>query len=331
MATDFFIVIAAGFCGGVLARLLGQPLVLGYLLAGIVVGPHTGGITVGDPQNLERLAEIGVTLLLFGLGLELSLADLRPVRRVAIIGAPLQVIATIGLGVPLGRWLGFGWTESIWFGSLVSLSSTIIVLKALQAQGRMGTLSSRVMIGMLVVQDLTFIPLMVLLPSLTGGAGGSAEALLAIAKAGALLAVLLVGGTRVLPRFVGWVARSGSRELFLLVTMSLALGIGYLAHAVGVGVGCRRVRRGPRAQRVRLQPPGAERHHPAAGRLQPAVLRLGRHAARPGTGARRLAHGRRGRRAGQPAEGRDLLRHHLDVRVPQRGAAGDRAGAVSSR
>ena len=76
MATDLLIVIAAGFCGGVLARLLRQPLVLGYLLAGIVVGPHTGGITVGDPQNLERLAEIGVTLLLFGLGLELSLSDL---------------------------------------------------------------------------------------------------------------------------------------------------------------------------------------------------------------------------------------------------------------
>ena len=84
MATDLFIVIAAGFCGGVVARLLRQPLVLGYLLAGIVVGPHTGGITVGDPQNLERLAEIGVTLLLFGLGLELSLKDLAPVRRVAL-------------------------------------------------------------------------------------------------------------------------------------------------------------------------------------------------------------------------------------------------------
>src|SRR5512133_2937907 len=112
MSTDFLIVIAAGFCGGLLARLLRQPLVLGYLLAGVVVGPHTGGITVSDPQNLERLAEIGVTLLLFGLGLELSLSDLRPVRRVALVGGPLQVVLTIALGVPLGRWLGFGFTES---------------------------------------------------------------------------------------------------------------------------------------------------------------------------------------------------------------------------
>ncbi len=234
MATDFFIVIAAGFCGGVLARLLKQPLVLGYLLAGIVIGPHTGGITVSDPQNLERLAEIGVTLLLFGLGLELSLADLVPVRRVALVGSPLQVVLTIAFGVPLGRWLGFGWTESVWLGSLVSLSSTIIVLKALQAQGRMGTLSSRVMIGMLVAQDLTFIPLMILLPTLGVGGSGSAEVLLGTAKAAALLAVLLFGGTRLIPPFVGWVARSGSHELFLLVTMAIALGIGYLSHAVGL-------------------------------------------------------------------------------------------------
>jgi CPA2 family monovalent cation:H+ antiporter-2 len=234
VANDFFIVIAAGFCGGVLARLLRQPLVLGYLLAGIVVGPYTGGITVSDPQNLERLAEIGVTLLLFGLGLELSLSDLRPVRRVALLGTPIQIALTMALALPLGRWLGFGWTESVWLGALVSLSSTLVVLKALQAQGRIGTLSSRVMIGMLVAQDLAFIPLMILLPRLGSGDAGSAGALLAIAKAAALLAVLLVGGTRILPRLVGWVARSGSRELFLLVTISLALGIGFVAHAAGV-------------------------------------------------------------------------------------------------
>ncbi len=234
MAPDLFVVIAAGFCGGVIARLLRQPLVLGYLVAGIVVGPHTGLITVGDPQNLERLAEIGVTLLLFGLGLEVSLSDLWPVRRVAVIGTPIQIAVTVLLILPFGRWLGFGWTESIWLGALVSLSSTLVVLKALQAQGRVGTLSSRVMIGMLVAQDLAFIPLMVLLPRLGTADGGSAGALLATGKAAALLALLLLGGTRLIPRLVGWVARSGSRELFLLVTIGIALGIGYLAHSFGV-------------------------------------------------------------------------------------------------
>ncbi len=234
MATDVLIVIVAGFCGGVVARLLRQPLVLGYLVAGIVVGPYTGGITVSDPQNLERLAEIGVTLLLFGLGLEVSLSDLVPVRRVATAGTPIQIGVTVVLVAPFGRWLGFGWTESIWLGALVSLSSTLVVLKALQAQGRVGTLSSRVMIGMLVAQDLAFIPLMVLLPRLGTSDSGSTGALLATAKAAALLAILLVGGTRLIPRLVGWVARGGSRELFLLVTLGIALGIGYLAHAFGV-------------------------------------------------------------------------------------------------
>ena len=234
VATDFFIVIAAGFCGGVLARLLKQPLVLGYLLAGIAVGPHVGAVTLSDPQNLERLAEIGVTLVLFGLGLELSLQDLRPVRRVALIGTPLQMLLTIAFGVPLGRALGFGWTESIWLGALVSFSSTLVVLKTLQSQGRMGTLSSRVMIGILVAQDLAFIPLLFLLPALSGPSAGSGELLLWGVKAAALLTVLLVGGARIIPALIGWVARSGSRELFLLVTMAIALGIGYLAHAVGV-------------------------------------------------------------------------------------------------
>jgi CPA2 family monovalent cation:H+ antiporter-2 len=239
MTSDIFIVIAAGFCGGVIARLLRQPLVLGYLVAGIVVGPHTGFVSVRDPGNLERLAEIGVTLLLFGIGLELSLKDLAPVRRVAVFGTPIQIALTMGLAWPVGVWLGLGGTEIVWLGALVSLSSTIVVIKALQSQGRIGTLSSRVMLGMLVAQDLAFIPLMIVLPRLGAGDAGTSPAVFAALKAAALLAGLLVVGARVMPRLVEWVARSGSRELFLLVTMGIALGIGYLAHEAGVppGVG----------------------------------------------------------------------------------------------
>jgi CPA2 family monovalent cation:H+ antiporter-2 len=234
MATDFFIVIAAGFCGGVLARLLRQPLVLGYLVAGIVVGPHTGGISVGDPANLERLAEIGATLLLFGLGLELSLRDLAPVRRVALFGTPIQIALTMAVAWPIGAWLGLRWAETVWLGALVSLSSTLVVLKALQSQGRIGTLSSRVMLGMLVAQDLAFIPLMIVLPRLGSSDAGASAAAFSVLKAVALLAGLLVIGTRVIPRLVEWVARSGSRELFLLVTMGIALGIAFVTHEFGV-------------------------------------------------------------------------------------------------
>jgi CPA2 family monovalent cation:H+ antiporter-2 len=234
LTADLTLVIVAGLAGGLVARMLRQPLVLGYLLAGIVVGPHTGGFTVGDPHNIERLADIGVTLLLFGLGLELSLKDLAPVRRVALIGTPIQIALTAGLAGAFGWGLGFEWRTAVWFGALVSLSSTLVALKALQAQGRMGTLSSRVMLGMLVAQDLAFIPLIVVLPQLGTGHVDLWILATASAKAAALLAVLSLVGARAFPRLIAWAARSGSRELFLLITLALALGIGYSTHALGV-------------------------------------------------------------------------------------------------
>ena len=229
MPPDLVLVVVAGFCGGVVARLLRQPLVLGYLLAGVIIGPQVGLFSVSDPASLARLAEIGVTLLLFGLGLELSLRDLAPVRRVALVGTPIQILLTIGVGTSLGTALGLEWRESVWLGALISLSSTVVVLKALQAQGRMGTLSSRVMLGMLVTQDLAFIPLMIVMPRLTTGEVGAAIAV-ALLKAVLFLALMLLVGVRLIPRLVEHVARSGSRELFLLVTMGIALGVGYLTH-----------------------------------------------------------------------------------------------------
>jgi len=233
MPPDLVLVVVAGFCGGVVARLLRQPLVLGYLLAGVIIGPQVGLFSVRDPRELARLAEIGVTLLLFGLGLELSLRDLAPVRRIALIGTPIQIALTMGVGAALGGWLGLGWQESLWLGALISLSSTVVVLKALQAQGRIGTLSSRVMLGILVTQDLAFIPLMIIMPRLTTGEMG-AGIVLALLKAVFFLALMLLVGVRLIPRLVERVARSGSRELFLLVTIGIALGVGYLTHWFGL-------------------------------------------------------------------------------------------------
>ncbi len=235
MTADLTLVIVAGLIGGLVARRLGQPLVLGYLLAGVAIGPHTGGLlTVGDPGNMERLADVGVTLLLFGLGLELSLKDLAPVRRVALMGTPIQLAVTAAFAGVFGTLLGFEWRAAVWFGALVSLSSTLVVLKALQSQGRMGTLSSRVMLGMLVAQDLAFIPLVIVLPQIGRHQVDLGAAAAATVKALAFLALLIVAGTRVFPRGIEWAARSGSRELFLLLTLALALGIGYGAHALGM-------------------------------------------------------------------------------------------------
>ncbi len=233
IAADLTIVVVAGVAGAIVARLLRQPLILGYLLAGVVVGPKLAN-TVANAGNIELLADIGVTLLLFGLGLELSFKDLAPVRRVALIGTPIQMLLTIGIGVSLGRVLGYAWVPAIWFGALLSLSSTIVVIKTLLAQGRMGTLSSRVMLGMLVVQDVAVIPMMIVLPGLSAAGTGLSAVAISIGKAAVFLALMIVVGGRVFPWLVERVARSGSRELFLLVVTALALGVGFAAHAVGL-------------------------------------------------------------------------------------------------
>lgn len=131
VAADIAIIVVAGLIGGLIAQRLRQPLILGYIFAGILVGPHTGGITVSDVHTIELLAEISVALLLFALGIEFSFKELRPVRRIALIGTPIQVALTILVGMGLGRWLGWGWTPSIWFGAAISLSSTMVTLKTL--------------------------------------------------------------------------------------------------------------------------------------------------------------------------------------------------------
>jgi CPA2 family monovalent cation:H+ antiporter-2 len=158
IANDLAIIVVAGLAGGLLAQRLRQPLILGYILAGIVLGPLTGGAVISGPHDIERLAEVGVALLLFALGLEFSLAELKPVRRIALIGTPIQIVIVLVVAAVAVRLLGWGWTPALWFGATVSLSSTMVVLKTLQNQGRVGTLSSRVMVGMLLVQDLAVVP-----------------------------------------------------------------------------------------------------------------------------------------------------------------------------
>ena len=172
IAADIAIIIVAALIGGLIAQMLKQPLILGYILAGVAVGPHTGGITVTEIHNIELLAEIGVALLLFALGLEFSFKELKPVRKVALIGTPIQMILTIAYGYAVGRWLGFGEIASLWIGALISLSSTMVILKSMMNRGLMGTLSSRVMIGMLIVQDLAVIPLMIMLPQISNPEAG---------------------------------------------------------------------------------------------------------------------------------------------------------------
>lgn len=248
IAADFVLIILAGLIGGVAARVLRVPLMVGYVAAGILVGPHTAGPTVVQIHEIELLAEIGVALLLFSLGLELSFGDLQPVRSVALIGGPIQILLTTALGAAgAGFLLRMPTREAIWFGAMISVSSTAVVLKMLAAAGVTHTLASRVMIGLLVVQDLAVVPMLVILPQL-GASGGFLVSLgRAMGIAALLLGTIVVLGTRLLPKLLRFLAAWGSRELFLVAVVAIGVGIGY--YLVMRPVLCAwRVRRWPRPQ-----------------------------------------------------------------------------------
>ena len=234
IATDIILLIITSFFCGLLLQRLGLPLIIGYIAAGVVLGPHTGGVTVSNIHEIELLAEIGIALLLFALGLEFSLKDLKPVKTVALIGTPIQIILTIGLGAGIGHLMGWDWKPSLWLGALISLSSTMVILKTLMSQGWLGTLSSKVMIGMLIVQDLAVVPMMIILPQLNNPAVGLPVLGFAALKAAAFIAAMILLGTRLLPHLMAHIAKLGSRELFLLAITAIGLGVGYVTHLAGL-------------------------------------------------------------------------------------------------
>ena len=234
IAGDIALILVAALLGGVVAQRLGLPLILGYILAGVIVGPNTAGPTVGGVHDIELLAEIGVALLLFTIGLHFSLDELAPVRRVALWGTAIQMSLTAAFGYGLGRLLGFGWEEAVWFGALLSLSSTAVVLKSLSEQGVMGTLSSRVIVGMLIVQDLAVVPLIIVLPELGSMGEGLSELGFAALRAATFIAFMLVFGRRILPWLMARIAAWNSRELFLLSVVGIGLGVGYGTYLFGL-------------------------------------------------------------------------------------------------
>ncbi|MFA5716970.1 MAG: cation:proton antiporter [Desulfobulbaceae bacterium] len=234
IAADIILIVVAALIGALIAQKLRQPLILGYIAAGIVIGPHSGGITISEFHEIELLAEIGVALLLFALGLEFSLRELKPVWKIALIGTPIQILLTMAYGYGIGTM--FDWTpiHALWFGALIALSSTMITLKTLMSQGWMGTLSSRVMIGMLLAQDLAVVPMMIILPQLSDPAAGLPLIGMAVVKSVVFLLSMFFLGTRILPLLLGYIAQWNSRELFILTNLAIGLGIGYATYLFGL-------------------------------------------------------------------------------------------------
>ncbi|MDQ3926649.1 MAG: cation:proton antiporter [Actinomycetota bacterium] len=234
IAGDIALILVAALLGGIVARRLGLPLILGYVLAGVLVGPHTGGPTVGEIEDIELLAEIGVALLLFAIGLHFPLEELAPVRRVALIGTPIQMALTTAFGYGLGRLLDLNWTEAVWFGALLSVSSTVVVLKTLSEQGVINTLASRVTVGMLVVQDLAVVPLIILLPALGNIGEGLNKLGVAVLQAAVFVAGMALFGARIFPWLMARIASWNSRELFLISVVAIGLGVGYGTYLFGL-------------------------------------------------------------------------------------------------
>jgi CPA2 family monovalent cation:H+ antiporter-2 len=228
------IALSAAFVAGFIARRLGIPAIVGYLLAGVAVGPFTPGLTA-DPHIALQLAEIGVALLMFGVGLHFSIADLVSVYRVAVPGALGQIAVATGLGAAAG--LAFGWDirASVVLGLAVSVASTVVLIRALEHRGMTGSEPGRVAIGWLIVEDLVTVVVLVMLPAIAESGSAAdhvGDVALAVLKAAALTAVMLVIGARVLPWVLERVERDGSRELFTLAVVAVALGIAYAAAAV---------------------------------------------------------------------------------------------------
>lgn len=230
---DLILTLTAGLTaalglGFVTQKLRLSPIV-GYLLAGILVGPFTPGY-VADNDIATQFAEIGIILLMFGVGLHFHLKDLLAVRKVAIPGALVQIAVATVLGAVITHMFGWSWTAGIVFGMAISVASTVVLTRVLADNRALHTPSGHIAIGWLIVEDLFTILALVLLPALFGSGGeeGSSVAMTfvwALAKLTALVGFALIAGQRIIPWFLGYVARTGARDLFTLAVLVLALGI----------------------------------------------------------------------------------------------------------
>jgi CPA2 family monovalent cation:H+ antiporter-2 len=220
------------FAFGALAQKLRLSPIVGYLVAGVAVGPFTPGF-VGNAKFAAELSELGVILLMFGVGLHFSLADLYAVRRVAVPGALGQMAVAAALGVGLSTLLGWDFTAGLVFGLALSVASTVVLLRALEQVGLVETERGRIAVGWLIVEDLAMVLALVLLPALANGgvhvATGSLGGDLAFTlfKVAAFVAVMLVLGRRVVPKLLDWAAAQGSQELFTLAVLATALGVAF--------------------------------------------------------------------------------------------------------
>lgn len=231
------------FIFGFVASRFKLPPLVGYLIAGVVVGPFTPGF-VADSGLANQLAEIGVMLLMFGVGLHFSMRDLMAVRKIAVPGAVAQIAVATALGATVAVWWGWTWGQGIVFGLSLSVASTVVLLRALEERGLLDSINGRIAVGWLIVEDLAMVLALVLLPALAVPLGGTASTdpnaatsigtaiTTTLLKVSLFIGLMLFVGIRLIPWLLAQVARTGSRELFTLAVLAAALGIAFGAGAL---------------------------------------------------------------------------------------------------
>lgn len=230
LLTNITVALLAAFIGGALARRLGMPTIVGYLLAGIAIGPFTPGF-VGDAEAISQLAELGVIFLMFGVGLHFSLRDLWVVRNIAIPGAFLQMALATGLGFAVAQLWGWSLSASLIFGLALSIASTVVLLRQLVDQGLLNSIHGRVAVGWLIVEDIATVFILVVMRAFAPENQASFWFTMGttIAKSILFIVLMLIVGARFVPWLLSRMALSGSRELFILAAIVVALGTAFIA------------------------------------------------------------------------------------------------------
>lgn len=234
---DLAYVFVAAVLGGVLARLTHQPLVLGYVVGGILISPLTPGPSVSDTRAFEFFAETGVILLMFSIGIEFSVRDLMRVKWVAILGGPLRIALSVLLGIGAGTWLGWPPLQGAVVGMVISVASTMVLARLLLDRGELHSRHGRIMMGIALVEDLAVVALTILIPRLGSlGPERLVDMASGLGLALAILAPILYLGAKVVSPVLTRVARLKSPELFLLVALAIALGTAAVTQAIGLSL-----------------------------------------------------------------------------------------------
>jgi len=233
---DIAMVFACAFVCGLVAWRLRQPILLGYVLAGLILSPLTPGVRVHDVQTFEIMAEIGVILLMFSVGIEFSIPELLKVKWVALLGAPLGILISVGLGVGVGALLGWPLLQGIAVGCIISVASTMVMMRLLMDRGELSSESGRVMITLTLVEDLVVVILTILLPGLNSAEGSYGQVAWKISRALLLLVPIALAGWKIIPRVLARIEKTGNDEISLLLALTICLVVAAVTEIIGLSL-----------------------------------------------------------------------------------------------